>query len=107
VICEELEFDSHERKFYDDLLLRGQQVVEELKASRGGLSKNYMCLLTMLLRLRQATDHVDLLKGKLDDDKDAVMNQEPVPPTKVDDDDLVDMMSGLGIEAKCTICFTM
>ena len=101
MICEELEFDSHERKFYDDLLLRGQQVVEELKASKGGLSKSYMCLLTMLLRLRQATDHVDLLKGKLDDDKDA--NQEPVP----DDDDLVDMMSGLGIEAKCTICFTV
>ena len=107
MICEELDFDSRERKFYDDLLLRGQQVVEELKASSGGLSKNYMCLLTMLLRLRQATDHVDLLKGKLDDDKDAVTNQEPVPTKVQQEDDLVDMMSGLGIEAKCTICFTM
>jgi SNF2 family DNA or RNA helicase len=106
VICEELEFDSHEQKFYDDLLLRGQRVVEDLKSSKGGLNKNYMCLLTMLLRLRQATDHIDLLKGKLEDDKDAVINQEPVP-TQVEEEDLVDMMSGLGIEAKCTICFTM
>ena len=103
VICEELEFDRHERKFYDDLLTRGQQVIEDLKQSRGGLSKNIMGLLTMLLRLRQATDHIDLLRGKVEEEKDAV-NQEPVKP---DDDDLVNMMSGLGIEAKCAICFTM
>jgi SNF2 family DNA or RNA helicase len=54
VISEELEFDEVERKFYDDLLARGQQVIEDLKASKGGLSRNYMCLLTMLLRLRQS-----------------------------------------------------
>lgn len=54
VISEELEFDEMERTFYDDLLARGQEVVEELKASKGGLSRNYMCLLTMLLRLRQS-----------------------------------------------------
>ena len=105
VICEELEFDAKERKFYDDLLIRGQQVLEELKNSRGGLQKNYMCLLTMLLRLRQATDHVDLLKGKVEDEKDAV-NQEPIQQQK-GEDDLVNMMSGLGIETKCAICFTM
>jgi hypothetical protein len=103
VICDDLEFDAHERKFYDDLLARGQQVVEDMQ-SKGGLSKNYMGLLTMLLRLRQATDHIDLLKGKVEDEKDAV-NQETVKPAE--DDDLVNMMSGLGIEAKCAICFTM
>ena len=53
VFEEELEFDQSERKLYDDLLLRGQRVVEELKNSKGGLSGNYMCLLTMMLRLRQ------------------------------------------------------
>jgi len=66
-----------------------------------------MCLLTMLLRLRQATDHVDLLKGKLEEDKDA-LNDNKSPESKfVEEDDLVNMMSGLGIESKCTICFTM
>ena len=54
VISEELEFDEMERKFYDDLLARGQQVIEELQASKGGLNGNYMCLLTLLLRLRQS-----------------------------------------------------
>lgn len=119
IISEELEFDPTERRFYDDLLVRGQQVIEELKNSKGGLSKNYMCLLTMLLRLRQgmthsdktnvATDHVDLLKGKVEEDKDAI-NDKPVPGDKMDkdlDDDFIAMMSGLGIHAKCSICFTM
>jgi hypothetical protein len=114
-LAEELEFDETERRFYDDLLIRGQQVVEELKNSKGGLGRSYMCLLTMLLRLRQgmaiqddidsATDHVDLLKGKLDDDKDALNDTKPEATKEVDD--LAAMMSGLGIETKCTICFTM
>jgi hypothetical protein len=56
-----------------------------------------------------ATDHVDLLKGKLDDDKDAIV--DPKPEGKVVDkdvdDDLTTMMGGLGIETKCSICFTM
>jgi hypothetical protein len=55
-----------------------------------------------------ATDHVDLLKGKVDTDKDAIV--ETIKTDKVDkdvDDDLATMMSGLGIEAKCSICFTM
>ena len=55
VLAEELDFDETERKFYDDLLVRGQRVVEELKNSKGGLGRSYMCLLTMLLRLRQGT----------------------------------------------------
>ena len=54
VISEELEFDAVERKFYDDLLARGQQVIQDLQESKGGLSRSYMCLLTMLLRLRQS-----------------------------------------------------
>jgi SNF2 family DNA or RNA helicase len=105
VYPEELEFDAVERKFYDDLLARGQAVIEEMKNSRGGLGKHYMCLLTMLLRLRQATDHIDLLKGKPDEDADA--GNDKVTQTKADDDQLVSMMSGLGIETKCAICLTM
>lgn len=53
VIAEELEFDERERKFYNDLQVRGMEVIQELKNSKGGLQRNYMCLLTMLLRLRQ------------------------------------------------------
>jgi SNF2 family DNA or RNA helicase len=96
IIAEELEFDEKERRFYNDLQTRGMQVIEELKNSRGGLQKNYMCLLTMLLRLRQATNHIDLLKGKVD-----------IDTTDKDEDNLVAMMGGLGIETKCSVCFTM
>jgi len=56
-----------------------------------------------------ATDHIDLLKGKVEDEKDAI-NEKPADVNVIDknaDDDLVAMMSGLGIEAKCAICFTM
>ena len=53
VITEDLEFDQTERNFYDDLCARGQQVIEELQNRKGGLRKHFMCLLTMLLRLRQ------------------------------------------------------
>jgi hypothetical protein len=59
-----------------------------------------------------ATDHVDLLKGKVEIEKDALTEAvKPAEPEKfIDkdtDDDLVNMMGGLGIEAKCAICFTM
>ena len=52
-MTEQLEFDEMERRFYDDLVERGQQVIEELQNKKGGLSRHFMCLLTMLLRLRQ------------------------------------------------------
>ena len=89
VIAEELEFDEKERKFYNDLQERGKDVIEKLQ-SKGGLQKSYMCLVTMLLRLRQATDHIDLLKGKLESDPE---------------EDLADLMSGLGIGTKCNVCY--
>jgi SNF2 family DNA or RNA helicase len=120
VISEVLDFDEMERKFYDDLLLRGQQVIEELRNTKRGLQGNYMCLLTMLLRLRQgtarheyadiATDHIDLLKDKAEQDKDAINDTKASQNDKIEkdvDDDLASMMSGLGIESKCAICFTM
>jgi SNF2 family DNA or RNA helicase len=53
IIEEELEFDATESAFYNDLQERGLAVIEELKKSEKGLNGNYMCLLTMLLRLRQ------------------------------------------------------
>ena len=53
IISEELEFDGVERKFYENLLASGQQTIEEMRNSKKGLNGNMMCLLTMLLRLRQ------------------------------------------------------
>lgn len=55
---------------------------------------------------------MDLLKGKVEAEKDALTESvKPAEPEKVidrdADDDLVNMMSGLGIEAKCVVCFTM
>ena len=53
-----------------------------------------------------------MLKGKVEKEKDALAESvKPAEPEKVidkdADDDLVNMMSGLGIETKCAICFTM
>ena len=52
-----------------------------------------------------------MLKGKVEIEKDALTETaKPAEPEKVDrnaDDDLVNMMGGLGIEAKCSICFTV
>ena len=52
-----------------------------------------------------------MLKGKIEDDKDALNdNATPVEANRVPvgiDNDLVDMMKGLGIETKCVICFTV
>ena len=53
IISEELEFDAVERRFYENLRSSGQQAIEELANSAKGLKGNMMCLLTMLLRLRQ------------------------------------------------------
>lgn len=53
IISEELEFDPVERKFYENLRMNGQQAIEELANSAKGLKGNMMCLLTMLLRMRQ------------------------------------------------------
>lgn len=55
---------------------------------------------------------MDLLKGRVEAEKDALAESvKPAEPEKVidkdADDDLVNMMSGLGIEAKCAVCFTM
>jgi SNF2 family DNA or RNA helicase len=60
IITEELEFDGVERKFYDDLVSRGQQVIEDLQNMKGGLGRSMMNLLTMLLRLRQGIPFVSL-----------------------------------------------
>jgi hypothetical protein len=73
------------------------------------IATKYIPLKDMLIL---ATDHVDLLKGKVEMEKDALTEAvKPAEPEKVidkdADDDLVNMMGGLGIEAKCAICFTM
>jgi len=71
-------------------------------ASRSNYSRSMLII---------ATDHIDLLKGKLEKDNDALNDNAKSPNTekseKDADDDLAFMMSGLGIETKCSICFVM
>src|SRR5579859_5840765 len=57
--------------------------------------------------LTLATDHLDLLKDKVD--MDAITDPKVDEKEKKDDldDDLLAMMGNLGIESKCSICFTM
>jgi hypothetical protein len=61
--------------------------------------------------LTLVTDHVDLLKGKAEVEKDALDTRPAGEPQKAGDkdvdDELANMMSGLGIEAKCTVCLTV
>jgi len=54
--------------------------------------------------LRVATDHIDLLKDKVEDIKDLI-NEPAKPDEKADTEELTDLMGGLAIETRCGMCF--
>ncbi|KAI8089312.1 SNF2 family N-terminal domain-containing protein [Halteromyces radiatus] len=64
-----LEFSSNERALYDVLIRKTKSTVERLVQSGKG-TRNYMNMLCMLLRLRQACNHPDLVLRSLSNDED-------------------------------------
>jgi SNF2 family DNA or RNA helicase len=107
------EFTAKERRFYDRLRDRTQARLDEMM---GGEKQDYIGALVLLLRLRQACNHPNLIKSNVKDDKDALTTgskpgaaaglQTPRKSAAKDDaDDLADLLGGLSVATKrCDVC---
>lgn len=105
------ELDPRERDFYDQLQERAQNRLNDMMA---GEKADYIGALVLLLRLRQACNHPQLISGAMNRDKDALSTGQPAgnqTPRKtfnsVEDelDALTGALGGLTVEAKlCDVC---
>ncbi|RDA83179.1 hypothetical protein CP532_6450 [Ophiocordyceps camponoti-leonardi (nom. inval.)] len=105
VVTVSTKLSSAERKFYDRLEERTDRSMEAMM--QGQMS--YFCAFTMLLRLRQACNHPNLVRGKLARDKDALAvgggGGSQRKQGTADVDAVADMFAGMGIVDKnCGIC---
>ncbi|PNS14965.1 hypothetical protein CAC42_2194 [Sphaceloma murrayae] len=107
IICE---LDDYERDFYDRL---AQRANDRLQDMMGGEKTDYIGALVLLLRLRQACNHPQLIKSAMQNDKDALAtagiggSQSPrkAAAGNSDIDDLADMLGGLEVKSKsCDVC---
>ena len=106
----EAEFTLEERRFYDRLEQRADESLEKMM---GGEKMNYASALVLLLRLRQACNHPNLVKGSMANEKDALTTGEGMASqtprkSKVavkDLDDVADLLGGLTVHTKqCDVC---
>lgn len=104
------EFSLEERGFYDRLEQRTDKSLEQMM---GGQKINYASALVLLLRLRQACNHPQLVGGSMANDRDALttgqgLGSQTLRKTKVVDkelDDMADLLGGLSVETKkCDVC---
>ena len=108
-----IEFNQAERQFYQRLHDRTEKRLQEMMS---GEKTDYLGALTLLLRLRQACNHPDLVRGTSTKDKEALTaGASGAPsgmqtPTKAkaldkDVDDIADLFGGLSVaQKKCDIC---
>ena len=103
----EAEFTPAERSFYKRLEDRTDRSIEQMMA---GQKMNYANALVLLLRLRQACNHPQLVKTDLTMDKDAMLNPVQTPSKKKmagdeDIDSVADLLGGLSVATKrCDVC---
>lgn len=106
------EFSVAERKFYDRLEKRTDQSLERMMDGR---KMNYASALVLLLRLRQACNHPQLVRGSMAQDNDALtigqsLGSQPSRKLKAVDkelDDMADLLGGLSVQTKrCDVCQT-
>lgn len=104
------EFSPEERTFYDRLEQRTDKSLEKMMGSE---KMNYASALVLLLRLRQACNHPQLVGGSMAMDRDALTTGQPMgsqSPQKskvVDKDvnDIADLLGGLNVQTtQCDIC---
>lgn len=104
------EFSPEERKFYDRLEQRTDRSLEQMM---GGKKMNYASALVLLLRLRQACNHPELVGGSMAKDRDALTtgstsgSQAPRKSKPVDDemDAMADLLGGMSVQTKqCDVC---
>ncbi|KAL1847904.1 hypothetical protein Plec18167_004868 [Paecilomyces lecythidis] len=108
VIKVDAEFTPAEMEFYKRLEQRTDRSLEKMM---GGSKMDYTGALVLLLRLRQACNHPDLVKSDLVDDKDVLLNNvSSKQPKAAKDDDLdsvADLFGGLSVVTKkCDVCQT-
>ncbi|EED23377.1 SNF2 family helicase/ATPase, putative [Talaromyces stipitatus ATCC 10500] len=105
VVEVEAEFTPAEVEFYNRL---EQRTDRRLSQMMGGSKLDYASALVMLLRLRQACNHPDLVKSDLAEDKDILLNNVDKNKSAKKDDDLdkvADLFGGLSVVSrKCDIC---
>ncbi|OKL56232.1 hypothetical protein UA08_08379 [Talaromyces atroroseus] len=106
VIKIETEFTEAENDFYQRL---EQRTDRRLSQMMGGSKLDYASALVMLLRLRQACNHPDLVKSDLAEDKDILLNndgkQSKASKQDEDLDKMADLFGGLSVVSKkCDIC---
>lgn len=105
-------FDERERKFYNRLADRAQSRLDEMM---GGEKTDYIGALVLLLRLRQACNHPELIGSNVKNDKDALTTgasnnaggtQTPRNANAMDDmDDIANLLGGLSVQTrKCDVC---
>ncbi|KAJ5928317.1 hypothetical protein N7466_007273 [Penicillium verhagenii] len=107
VIKVEAEFMEGEMNFYKRMEKRTENRLEEMM---GGAKVDYAGALVLLLRLRQACNHPELVKSDLAVDKDVLL-QNGNPGSQSSDskkdelDDMADLFGGLSVMTKkCDIC---
>ncbi|KAF1956883.1 hypothetical protein CC80DRAFT_471150 [Byssothecium circinans] len=106
------EFTAKEREFYERLSNRAESRLAEMM---GDKKQDVIGALVLLLRLRQACNHPQLIKSNMKDDKDALTTgskpntqtdfQTPRKTKNTDADDLADLLGGLSVQTKrCDVC---
>ena len=109
----EAEFTPEERAFYDRLESRTDRSLEQMMS---GSKMSYASALVLLLRLRQSCNHINLVKGDLSKERDAIVDggdgagdQTPSQKKKAvkneDFDSIASMLGGLSVTTKrCDVC---
>lgn len=104
------DFSPEERRFYDRLEQRTDRSLEQMM---GGEKMNYASALVLLLRLRQACNHPQLVGGSMAKDKDALttgqsLGSQTPRKSKLAEDDIdqmADLLGGLSVKTKqCNVC---
>lgn len=104
------DFSAEERRFYDRLEKRTDESLERMM---GDQKMNYASALVLLLRLRQACNHPQLVGGNMAKDKDAMTTGQASgdrSPSKVksqdeDVDEMAALLGGLSVDTKqCDVC---
>ncbi|KAG6815677.1 hypothetical protein H0H87_012343 [Tephrocybe sp. NHM501043] len=97
------DFEPSEQAFYGALEGKMESVIEKLM---GNGKNNYISVLLLLLRLRQACNHPILVAQNYESDMDALEPKSKKGTDDDDTDDLVGAFSQLGVTRKCHLCQT-